>query len=150
MKKLPFKIDRGCLRPASGWVADELRERKYAIGDVVLAVITRARNPQFNRLVHAFGKMLSENIEAFKMLDAHAVLKRLQIESGVACDEMQIVFPGIGPCIYRTPKSMSFESMGQEAFSELFLNLCRYVSEKYWPEMTPEQIGELTEIMAKE
>ncbi len=150
-EKLPFQVKKGCLVPANKWCEDKLRERKYKIGDIVFAVIRKPRNHKFNSLVHAgFARLLIENIEGFKYMTPHQVLKRLQIESGIGCSEIGVDLPGIGPCVQKIPDSLSFESMSQERFSEVFKGFCRYVSEKYWPDMAPENVERLSKIMEDE
>lgn len=150
MKKTPLRVIKGGFAPADKFTAEELRSRKYKLGDLVFAKITRPRNPKFNRLVHGFGLLLTENIEAFEALDAHQVLKRIQLEADIACDEIAVIFPGIGPCMYRIPQSMSFESMDQDTFSKVFKRFCDYVAKKYWPTLTAEQVAEMAEMMPEE
>lgn len=149
-QKIPRRPERHALRvikggfaPADGGTANRLREKGVRIGDLVFVEMKKPRNPKFHRLVHAFGEILVQNIEAFEALNSHSVLKRLQIESGVGCDEMAVIFPGIGPCTYRIPRSLSFESMDEGEFSEVFEGFCRHVCKAYWPSMTPEAIEQL-------
>ena len=150
-EKLPFKVQKGCLVPAGNWCAEKLGARKYSIGDIVFAVIRKPRNPRFNSLVHAgFARLLIENIEAFQYMEEHDVLKRLQIEGRIGCEEIGVDLPGIGPCVQFVPKSLSFESMGEEEFSKIFKNFCRYVAERYWPDMTPEEVENLSKVMEQE
>lgn len=112
--KHALRVIKGGYTPADSGVAAKLRGR-HRIGDIVFVTFTKPRNPKFNRYVHAFGKIISENVQGFEGLDSHSVLKRLQVEHSIACEEIQIVMPGIGPCIYRIPMSLSFESMDEVA-----------------------------------
>ncbi|GAB2494183.1 hypothetical protein [Arenimonas alkanexedens] len=146
-ERLLLSIVKGGLQPADGYTASRLRARGYRVGDQVLAVLTKPRNPKFHRLVHQFGQLLVENIDAFENLDGHRVLKRLQIEGGIACDEIPLVMPGIGPCSYKVPRSLSFESMDEGEFNETFRDFSRYVSKTYWPGMKPEQIEQMAGLM---
>lgn len=154
-QKIPRRHERHALRvikggfaPADGGTANRLREKGVRIGDLVFVEMKKPRNPKFHRLVHAFGEILVQNIEAFEALNSHSVLKRLQIEAGVGCDEMAVIFPGIGPCTYRIPRSLSFESMDEGEFSEVFEGFCRHVCKAYWPSMTPEAVEELALMQA--
>ena len=150
-EKLPFKVCRGFLLPASKLVVERLRERNLKLDEVVFVQITKPRNPKFNRLVHGgFARVLIENISDFEHMEPHDVLKRLQVETGVGCKEIGVVFPGIGPATYRIPESMSFESMGEEKFRKVILDFCRYISKKYWPDMSPEQIEQMSQVMVNE
>jgi hypothetical protein len=149
-KKFAMRVIKGGFEPADQYVRAELRERKYNLGDIVFCTFTKPRNPGFHRLVHAFGALLSKNLEAFKYMDAHTVLKRLQVEGNIACDEMAVIFPGIGPTTYRMPQSLSYESMDQGKFNEVYSKFCQYVIDKYWPGMTEEQIQQMAEMMEEE
>ena len=55
---------------------------------------------------------------------------------------MGVIAPGLGACTIRIPKSLSFESMDEGEFSEIYAEFCAYVSRAYWPTMTPAQIEE--------
>lgn len=149
-KKYPLRVIKGGFAPADRYTQDELRDKGFHLNDLVYAQITKPRNPQFNRLVHAFGRLVSENIDGFEHLDSHSVLKRLQIEGNIACKEIGIIFPGLGPTTYRIPKSLSFASMDEAEFSDTFKQFCRYVAEKYWKDLDPSQIEEMAQVMAQE
>jgi hypothetical protein len=160
MKPKPRKRERVLLRlevangragffAADGFTASRLKARGFRNGDEVLAEITKARNPKFHRLVHQFGQVLVDNIEAFSHLDGHSVLKRLQIEGDIACDQVPLVLEGIGPVTYRVPRSLSFESMDDTEFAETFREFSRHVSRRYWPTCTPEQIEAMAQLSAE-
>lgn len=150
MKRSPgrvmLRVVKGGLQPADAFSTEELRRRRYKIGDIVAGEIKKPRNPGFHRLAHALGAVISENIEAFSGLDAHTTLKRLQIESGIGCDEIAVNFPGIGPCTYRVPQSLSFESMDEVTFHDTISGLCDYIARKYWPTMDAGQIERMAEL----
>ena len=42
------------------------REREYRAGDVVRCEIKKARNIKFHRLVHALGRLVSDQIDKFQ------------------------------------------------------------------------------------
>ena len=86
---------------------------------------------------------MADNIEAFHGMDAHKALKRLQIESGTACDEIGISVPGFGLCVQKIPRSFGFDSMGEDEYREAVKSICRYVSDRYWPSVSPEQVAEM-------
>lgn len=143
--KTLWRVGKGVLIPYDAATVELLRVRKYHQGDVLAAVLSKPRNPKFHRLAHALGQLIANNIDTFAGMNAHDVLKRLQIEGNVACDEIALNFPGVGPCSYRIPQSLSFESMDEGKFQEVFARLCNYVSDQYWPSTTLERIEEMTE-----
>lgn len=148
--KHPLRIIKGGFEPAYEYTKEEMRKLGFSVGDLVFAKITKPRNPRFNRLVHAFGKLLTENIESFKFLDSHESLKKIQIEANIACDEILIDLPGFGQVVHRVPKSLSYASMSEDKFRDVFSKFCAYVAERYWPECTPEQIESMAEVMQNE
>ena len=142
-EKLMLRVAKGALVPADGYTASRLRERGYHTGDVVGAIISKLRNPKFNRLIHRIGQLCVANIDDFGAMDAHQCLKRLQLESGVACDETAIRVPGLGMVLHRTPQSLSFESLDEGDFHDAARGLCRWIAAEYWPTLTPEAIEEM-------
>lgn len=129
-ERIAMRVQKGGLVPADGLSQARLRARNYHAGDVVFIEVKKPRNPKFHRLVHAFGELVVENIEDFAGYDPHRAIKRLQMESGVGCEEM--LYKAAGQTILqRIPRSLSFESMEQGEFSEMYTALCRHVAEKY-------------------
>lgn len=149
-ERIYFKVGKGCLLPADSYAASRLRERGYCIGDLVSAELTKPRNPKFNRLVHRIGQLCAANIDAFHGLDAHRIIKRLQIEGKVACDEIGIMVPGYGMVIQFIPQSLSFESMDEGEYLEAARGICRTIAARYWSDMTPEAIEKMADAMVDE
>ena len=118
---------------------------KHHTGDLLFVEFTKPRQPGFHRLAHALGDVIAANIEAFAGVEGHDVLKRLQIEADVGCDHMAVNFPGLGPCTYRTPKSLSYESMDEDEFEGVIRAMCDYVQRTYWQTETPERILKLAD-----
>ena len=129
-------------------VREALREKGFRTGEAVSLEIYKARNPKFNSLAHVFGTMLAEHLDAFAGMDPHPVLKRLQIEGNIACDEIALIFPGLGPTSYRVPRSLSFDQMDEAEFSGVYKAFCRYVAKTYWRNLTPEQVEQMAGLMA--
>lgn len=146
-EKLLFRVVKGGLQPADGYTQERLRAKSYKVGDVLSGTLSKRRISGFNRLMHKLGMMVAENVEGFSGLDGHRVLKRLQIESGVACEVTAIKVPGYGMMEHRTPLSLSFDSMDQGEFWEAARGMCKYIAETYWPSHTPEEIEKMAELM---
>jgi len=147
---LELIVDKGCLRPAGTRDVDTLRKMQLGLGQIVQAKIHQPRNPRFFRLAHQLGQLVRQNIEGFELLDGHQVLKRLQIESGVQCDEMQVRVPGVGPALVRVPKSIAFDKMDEAEFKDMMRNLSVYISAEYWENCSPEQIEQMAGAMPDE
>ena len=149
-ERLMMRVNKGGFIPADVYTQDLLRDRRYAIGDIVSADIRKPRNPKFNRLVHRIGALVVANIEAFAGLDSHTAIKRLQIEGRIACSEVGILVAGYGMVIQFIPRSMSFETMGEEEFNAAARGICRTIAERYWQTLTPEQIEEMAQSFVTE
>ena len=127
-----------------------MRENGYKVGDLVFAELTKPRNLGFHRLAHRIGTLCAQNIEAFSGMDAHRVLKRLQWEANIGCEEQGVMVPGVGLAMMRWPLSLGYESMDQADFHEVTRQFCRHIAEKYWPGLDEDQIAEMAESMVEE
>lgn len=145
-----LRVSKGQLMPADACAASQLRERGYKVGDLLLADLTKPRNPKFNRLVHRIGQLVVANIDAFHGLEAHTAIKRLQIEGRIACDEIGIHVPGFGMVIQFIPRSLSFESLDEAEFQAAARGICRTIADRYWPALTEDQIAEMAELFVGE
>lgn len=139
-ERIALRVDKGCLVPADGISQQRLRAKKYKLGDIIFAEIRKPRNPKFHRLAHQLGTVISENIQAFEGLGPHDVLKRIQREGNIACEELIAEIPGLGEIKIRNPASLAFESMEEGEFRQVIAAMCQHISAKYWPTISPEQI----------
>lgn len=146
-EKLMLKVIKGGFAPADDYTAKRLRERKYSIGEIVAGQITKPRNPGFWRLAHGLGTLVAENIEGFEGMDAHKVLKRLQREAMIECDEFIFKVPNCGMVTQYTPRSLSYESMSEEVFQDVYAQMCAWIVKEYWPTETTENIVRMAEMM---
>jgi hypothetical protein len=148
-ERFEMSVQKGALVPSDGLTSARLRRRGYQLGARVFVEIKKPRNPRFHRLAHQLGALCAENLDAFTGMDPHDVLKRLQIEANVGCDEIAINFPGIGPCVYRIPRSLSFESMEEGEFRGVVEGLCKHIAATYWRTTTPERIEAMAGCMVE-
>lgn len=146
MTRIALRVERGALVPADDHARKVLRDRNYDFGDIVFAEIRKPRNPKYHRLAHALGKMVADNVDDFEGMPAHRVLKRLQLECGAGCDEIGYRIAG-QMVVQRLPKSISFESMDQDAFAEFYRQICHHIGKTYFGGMTAEQVAEMVELM---
>lgn len=126
------------------------REREYRAGDQVRCEIKKARNVKFHRLVHALGRMVSEQVDKFHGLDAHTTIKRLQLDASVCCSYEAFDIPELGRVMRQIPESISFDYMTEERFREFWRGICQHLIEKYWPGLTEEAIEQMTGLMPGE
>lgn len=165
-KKINLRVEKGGFVPNDRADKEDLQERNYKIGDVVQAVITKPRNPLFNRLVHRIGWLCIAHLKEFRdYQSAHLVLKRLQLEGNLGCDEIMIeqaivdaTFPYLlskpisqpGLVKFRVPQSLSFENMDEHEFKEISKGFCRHISEYYWQDLDADAIEEMAESFVEE
>ena len=140
-------VAKGRLEPANDRAMQALRDMHLGLGEIVHAKIVQPRNPRFFRLAHQLGALIRDNVPSFELLTSHQVLKRLQFESGVECDDMEMRIPNVGMTTVRVPKSLAFDSMNEADFRHLMTSLCRHVADTYWPDCTPEQVEQMAEAM---
>jgi len=145
-----FRFVKGALVPADSYTVTRIRERGYRVDDLVAVEITKPRSPGFWRLAHRIGTLCSRNIESFAGQDAHQVLKTLQLDGNIECDETKIIMPGHGELIHRVPRSLAFENMDQGQFFEVCKAFCRHIAATYWPEMTAEAVQEMADSFVEE
>ena len=48
------------------------------------------------------------------------------------------------------PRSLSFESLDEAEFKQAAIGICRTISDRYWPDLSPEKIQEMAEIIVLE
>ena len=145
-ERMLFRVTRDGLVPADGITEGRFRARRYAAGDRVFVELKKPRNPGFHRLAHALGKLLVDQLDTFRYCDAHSALKRLQAESGIGCEPLSLDMDG-ETVVLNMPISLSYESMEQGEFYEVYNGLCSFLAEKYWPDCTQEQIRTMVELM---
>lgn len=132
----------GRFEPADEISRDVCRKRKYRRGDVVSAEIRKPRDYGQWKRAHKLGQLLAENLDDFTGWDCHRVLKRLQIETGIGCEEYPIK-SDYGMLMHRVPRSLNFSDMDEGEFQELYAGFCQHVIDRYWPELTQDEIEEM-------
>ena len=148
MAKALMRVIKGGFAPASQAANDMLQSLSLKVGDDVMVDVKKPRNPQFFRLAHALGQMVIDNVEGFEnCTNYHDALKRLQREAKIECDISTVELGKNAVAEIVTPRSMSFESMGEDRFREVYQGMCNHVAQNYWPEMTPEKIEQMAEVM---
>lgn len=149
-EKFALRVTTDGFQPAECTTASRLKDKGYHVGDLVFAKFTKPRNPKYHRMAHQLAMMLADNIEEFEGLDPHSILKRIQWEANIGCEEIGAKVPGIGFVMIRIPRSLSFESMDQSEFEAVYRGMCRHIAKTYWHDMTEEQIVEMAKVMANE
>lgn len=146
-ERIALRFDKGGIIPADAAAISQLRQRGFKVGDVVMADLILPRNLAFNGLAHRLGTLIAENIEAFNGMNGHAVLKKIQLDAGIECDETVTDIDGFGRLVSRKPRSLSFASMEQGEFYGFVKAVCDYVSRTYWPSVSPERIARMADCM---
>lgn len=119
-----------------------MKEKKFKEGDDVRMEIKRPRNVKFHRLMHAVGQVMVDNVDGWENLNAHDAVKRLQRESGVCCEEIEIPVPGFGMLMAKQAESLAFDEMEPERFEELFVGITRHIDATYSADFTEQVKGD--------
>ena len=138
----------GALVPAHPIDQRLLKERKFHVNREVRAELKQPRNAAFHRLAHAVGHLLVDNVEAFRDLDAHAALKRVQREAGVCCEPFEIdLGPVLGKVTAMQARSLAFDELEEDEFRAFFDGITAYIGEHYASVMLDEVRGEFWEMV---
>ncbi len=172
-KYIYFRYVAGNLVPADQCAKRSLHEKKFKEGDLLKAQVSKLRTVGFNKFSHRLGVLITQNIEDFRLMTAHAAIKRLQYEGNIYCEELPIKIIGFdlkiweyvrtivqpilskigfsiqddGYIVARIPRSFSFDSMGEEEYRDAVSKICVYLAENYWQTCTPEQIEAMADGM---
>jgi len=147
-RDLLFRITaEGTLAPDDDFCRQRLRKRQLRVGDVVKADPKKPRNPHHWRRAHKLAQLMIENLDDFANMDPHPVLKRIQWEANIACEEMAVKVPGYGITGVRIPQSLSFSDMDEGEFQETYGQFCQWVIDNYWTGMTQEQIEQMANLV---
>lgn len=121
--------------------AQVLNGRKFKLGDVLRADIHKPRNPKHHRLVMATVAFLVNNCGIFETVDQ--ALIAIKVGMGY-CDP--VIDGGTGRTLYIV-RSISFDSMSQDAFEQFHADLLRFITARYLKGMTPAQLEEAASLM---
>lgn len=136
----------GALVPRYACDRRAMRDRKFHVGKELRAELKQARNPGFHRLAHAIGTLVVEQVPEFEHCDAHEAVKRLQRETGICCETMEIDLGPLGKVPVMVPQSLAFDEMAEEDFQRLVQAIFALLASKYWTSMTPEAIENLVQM----
>lgn len=129
-----------------------LREQGMRPGLEVAAYFQPDRNYKNFKQAHALAGFVRDNTEAFPPdMDTHAVLKRLQVDADIECDlvDEQAKIEGLGwiQIKRKAPRSLSFESMTQQVWREVYKRFKDHCIHTYFPGWGPEEISQFEDIL---
>lgn len=171
-----LQVVQGGFVPGDALSRAILRQSGLGKGNIVVADLNVPRKPAFYRLAHRFGALCRDNIPKFSRIPPHDVLKQLQLESGIGCDEAMVrlgdiwdtlcyelggqlgdealdAFRELGAGMEdievpaRVPKSLAFGEMSEDEFRSVFQGVCGHVADRYWPTLRPDQIAKMAASM---
>ena len=132
---------QGTFEPASALYAGMCRAKKFRVGDLVRAELTKPRYPKHHRLVMVLLQKVLNNQEHLLTIDQ--LLTIVKIKLGRA----QTFTDTATARTYFVPESIAFDAMDQGEFEVFWKDLCRLVARDYFPGMSPAQVAELAEMM---
>ena len=116
------EVRKGHLFPADAFATEAFQNLNLKMGNHLQIQIHQTRNKGTWKHVHNIAKLCIEHIEDFNNYHrSHDVIKRIQFEGNIACDELAACIDGgMVPKIYRMPRSLAFGSMGDDEFEEVY------------------------------
>lgn len=121
----------GALVPANDVESRLLRERGFHVNREVRAELKQPRVEWQHRLVHKIGQLMVDHVEGWEQLKSHDAVKRLQRESGVCCEELEVDIPGVGRLMVKQAESLAFDEMEQDRFEQLFDGITEHIGHRY-------------------
>lgn len=79
-------------------------------------------------------------------MSAHATIKRLQLEAGVGCEEIAYRINGMA-VVQRILLSLSYESLDDAEFHEVYGAICRHIAANYWKDLSAEEVAAMADLM---
>lgn len=139
-------------RAYAGEDAGEMRRRGYKLGDELSTEFRTDRNLKNFRQAHALAKFVRDNTDRWHPdADAHAVLKDIQRDADIECDhqtqELDLGSMGKHKLDIRVPRSLSFSTMPQDVWRDVFSRFKNYCIKAYFPGWGQEEIAQFEDIL---
>lgn len=139
----------GCFVPTHPVDQRLARERGYRKGHEYRAELKQARVTWQHRLIHKIGQLMVDFVDDWEQLSSHDAVKRLQRESGVCCEEVEIDIPGMGKLVAKQAESLAFDEMEQDRFELLFDGITEHIGKRYAHVLLDEVRAEFWEMAGK-
>lgn len=123
--------EHGCFVPSHPIDQRLAKERGFRVGHEYRADIKQARVSWQHRLIHKIGQLMVDNVEGWEQMKSHDAIKRLQRESGICCEEVEIDIPGMGKLVAKQAESLAYDTMEQDRFEQLFDGITEHIGAKY-------------------
>lgn len=131
----------GTFEPASELYRQMLRAKRYRVGDMVRADLSKPRYPKHHRLVFATLRRVADNIDSG--MTEYQLLNILKIKMG----RVDTLVDSATGRVYYIPESIAFDAMEEGEFSVFHRDMCRVIARDYLPGMSQSQVAELAEMM---
>jgi len=141
----------GVFIPCGEMAVAECKRRNFKPGQKLLISFHNLRSYGTHKHAHNVGKICIKHIDDFSnYYDPHDVLKRLQIEGNIACDQIGATDANGTKVMYLIPRSLKYEDMDETEFLQVINKFYQFISKKYWPSIKPEAIQEMAELFGDE
>lgn len=131
-----------------------LAGKGLAYGSATTIDVFADRNPRFWRKFHAMALFVADNVDDFEGLNAHDVLKKIQLAAKVHCEQEiveadQSVVDALAALGVQAPrfwrwktKSLNFMDTDEIVAGEVWKAICDYVIATYFPSWDQDQIDD--------
>lgn len=141
---------RRCFVSADEMTDARLKAKGIQLGEVIGAQLLKDRDPKNWRRAHKLAQLLIENTDDFALYtDAHKVIKRLQLETGIGCEETAIRLDGYGMVMHRQALSLAFDAMEEPDFQEIYDGFAAHIIKKYWPDLDLAAIEDMAGLVGR-
>jgi hypothetical protein len=118
-----------------------LRAKKYRVGDLVRAELSKPRYAKHHRLVFATLRKVIDNLDT--PMTEYQLLSILKIKMG----RVETFIDSASGKVYYIPESIAFDAMEEGDFSQFHKEMNRVISRDYLPGMSEAQVAELAMMM---
>lgn len=147
----------GSFRAANEEARQWLKAQRFHIDERVVAYFYRVRDEAAFRKAHRFAKLLRENTPAFDGLTDHEVLKKLQVDHGIACVRQKMLLPkaaqqtfGVTHMQVLTPRSLAPGFMDEGEWQAVWHKLANAAAEEYFGSIDAAVVDELLKLMPRD
>ncbi len=119
-------------------------------GVEVIGYLYQPRDGKQWRKIHALGSLLAQSVDEFHGWNSHDVIKKVQLDANVACENEEIDLGKLGVFSRRVAKSLAFGFMDESEFTGVYREISVYIGKKYFGFLGPEAEGEIAKLLLRE
>lgn len=140
----------GTFAPADAASRKLCKDRGMRVGRCYIVYAYEPRDERQWARAHQIGTFLVRNVEAFHGMSSHKALKKVQKDSGIACDTQVLDLGPLGKHEIRTPRTLAFGFMDNTEWTEIWRQMCEYIGRTYLGMIAADVVVDMEKIMLME